>query len=174
MSLIYRSPVYLGLPWDIPLKYVFGNLPEKLKTLGYLFLFCSGLDFDLSFPMKSWVRFHLYLFKNHPGTHKCSPWKGWYGEPAKMWLSGFQLQPQGKSPPQPELWSRGPQGLAIQLGHQTSTGTFSIKLQSPAEMPQDIKHVNTMLFKKKCEKLALVTKMATLYQWLSAGRVPFG
>lgn len=28
-------------------------------------------------------------------------------------------------------------------------------------MPQDIKHVNTTLF-KKCEKLALVTKMSKL------------
>lgn len=54
--------------------------------------------------------------------------------------------------------------LLIQLGHQTSTGTFSIILWSPEEMPQDIKHVNTMLFKRKCEKLALVNKMATLYQ----------
>lgn len=41
---------------------------------------------------------------------------------------------------------------------------FSTGPQSPEEMPQDIKHVNTMLFKKKCEKLASVTKMATLYQ----------
>lgn len=57
--------------------------------------------------------------------------------------------------------------LLIQLGHQTSTGTFSIILWSPEEMPQDIKHVNTMLFKKKCEKLALVNKMATLYQWMT-------
>lgn len=175
MSLICGSPVYLGLPWDIPLNYVSLEFFQKsLKPWGTFSFFCSGLDFDLSFPMQLWVSFHLHLFKNHPGTHKRSPWKRWYGDPAKMWLLGFLLQPRGKSPPQPELWSGGSQGLAIQLGHQTSTRTFSIKLQSPEEMPQDIKHVNTMLFKKKCEKLALVTKMASLYQWLSVGQFPLG
>lgn len=81
---------------------VSGILPEKLKTRGYRLLFRSGLDFDLSFLMRLWVRFHLYVFKTHPDTLECSPCKWWCGEPAKIRLSGFLLQPQGKSPPQPE------------------------------------------------------------------------
>lgn len=43
MSLIYRSPVYLGLPWDIPLKYVFLEIFQKsLKPWVIFFFFAVG------------------------------------------------------------------------------------------------------------------------------------
>jgi hypothetical protein len=54
-------------------------------------------------------------------------------------------------------------GLASQLGLQTLSLNFSITRQCLVEMPQDIKHVNTTLF-KKCEKLAPATKMSMLSQ----------
>ena len=37
-------------------------------------------------------------------------------------------------------------------------------------MPQDTKHVNTTLFKKKCEMLALVTKMTHTLSVIKAGQ----